>query len=75
MTYKRTYDIQENNQIVINLPDRFHSQKRVRVTIESIDEEREKKIALLKKATKDPLFLSDISEVDSDFRFSDNELK
>jgi hypothetical protein len=68
MTYKKTYDIQKNNQIVIDLPERFRSKKKVRVTIEDIDETREEKISLLKKAASDPIFLSDISEINSDFR-------
>jgi hypothetical protein len=75
MTYKKTYNVQKNNQLVINLPDRFHSKKKVRVTIEDVDENRDEKISLLKKAASDPIFLSDIAEIDSDFRYSDNELK
>ncbi len=75
MTFEKTYDVQKNNQIVINLPVRFQSKKKVRVTIEDIDENREEKIALLKKAAVDPIFLSDIAEIESDFRYSDNEQK
>ena len=75
MTYKKTYDVQKNNQLVIKLPDRFRSKKKVRVTIEDIDENRDEKIYLLKKAASDPIFLSDIAEIDSDFRYSDNEMK
>jgi hypothetical protein len=71
MTFEKTYDVQKNNQIVINLPVRFQSEKKVRVTIEDIDENREEKIALLKKAAVDPIFLSDIAEIESDFRYSD----
>lgn len=75
MTYKKTYNIQKNNQLVIDLPDSFRSKKKVRVTIEDIDEHRNEKISLLKKAASDPIFLSDIAEIDSDFRYSDSELK
>jgi len=46
----------------------------VRVIIEDIDEIREGKIAMLKKASSDPLFLSNIVETVSDFENSDNEL-
>jgi hypothetical protein len=74
MTFEKTYDIQKNNQLIINLPDRFKSKKMVRVIIEDIDEIREGKIAMLKKASSDPLFLSDIVETVSDFENSDNEL-
>ena len=74
MTFEKTYDVQKNNQLIINLPDRFKSRKKVRVIIEDIDENRDVKIALLKKASTDPLFLSDIAETLSDFENSDNEL-
>jgi len=73
MTFEKTYDVQKNNQLIINLPERFKSKKRVRVIIEDIDENRDIKIALLKKASTDPLFLSDIAETVSDFENSDNE--
>lgn len=74
MTFEKTYDVQKNNQLIINLPDRFKSIKKVRVIIEDIDENRDVKIAMLKKASTDPLFLSDIAETVSDFENSDNEL-
>ena len=74
MTYEKIYVVQKNNQLVINLPDRFRAEKKVKVTIEDVDESWDKKIALLKKAASDPIFLSDIAEVASDFRYSDNEL-
>jgi len=75
MTYKKTYDIQKNNQLVIDLPEKFRSKKKVSVTIEDIDENRNEKISLLKRAAIDPMFLSDIAEIDYDFRYSDNEPK
>jgi hypothetical protein len=73
MTFEKAYDI-HNNQLVINLPEKFKTRKRVKVIIEDIDEERELKIEMLKKATKDPLFLADIADVNSDFEYSDREL-
>lgn len=74
MTFEKTYEVQKNNQLIINLPERFKSKKRVKVIIEDVDDVRQDKIELLKKASKDPLFLSDINEVSSDFEDSDNEL-
>jgi hypothetical protein len=44
------------------------------VIIEDIDEKRDAKIALLQKAATDPLFISDIIEITSDFEPSDIEL-
>ena len=74
MTFEKTYNVQGNNQLVINLPERFKSRKRVRVIIEDIDENRDAKIEMLKKASTDPIFLSDIDEISSDFEISDSEV-
>ncbi|TVQ84271.1 MAG: hypothetical protein EA393_14565 [Bacteroidetes bacterium] len=74
MTFEKTYDIQKDNQLIIKLPVRFRSKKRVKVIIEDVDDSRQEKIKLLSNASKDPLFLSDINEVNSDFADSDNEL-
>lgn len=73
MTFEKTYEIQKDNRLVILLPDRFKSKKRVKVIIEDVDETRQDRIEMLKKASEDPLFLSDINEIISDFDDSDNE--
>jgi hypothetical protein len=70
MTFEKTYEVQKDNQLIIKLPDRFKEKKRVRVIIEEIEESREEKIKLLKKASKDPIFLSDINEISADFESS-----
>jgi len=74
MTFKQTYEIQKNNQLLIKLPDGFKKKKRVMVIIEDIKEEQEDKFKLMKKAAKDPLFLADIEEVNEDFKNIDKEL-
>ena len=74
MTFEKTYEIKKDNRLIIKLPERFRSIKRVKVIIEDVDESRLEKINLLKKAPNDPLFLSDINEVNSDFKDSDREL-
>jgi len=74
MTFEKTYEIKKDNQLIIKLPERFRSKKRVKVTIEDVDESRQEKINLLKKASNDPLFISDVNEVNSDFKDSDREL-
>lgn len=73
MTHKQTYEIQKDNRLIIDLPSRFRNKKRVRVTIEDIDEEIDTRIIHLKKASMDPLFLADIEEVSSDFMNIDKE--
>ncbi len=74
MTFEKTYEVKKDNRIIIKLPERFKSKKRVKVIIEDVDDSRQEKIKLLRKASKDPLFLSDINEVNSDFADSDYEL-
>lgn len=75
MTFEKVYIVQENNQLIIRLPERFKSGKVVRVFVEDVSEKRQEKIEKMKKASKDPLFLEDVKEIYSDFENSDNELK
>ncbi len=72
MTFEKTYEI-KNNELTIKLPKRFKSIKKVRVIIEDVETERNKKIQLLKKASSDPLFNADVEEIKEDFRFPDKE--
>ncbi|MDZ7778084.1 MAG: hypothetical protein U5L09_21930 [Bacteroidales bacterium] len=74
MTFENIYEVKKDNQLIINLPERFRSKKKVKVIIEDIEESRQNKIKLMKQASKDPLFLSDINEINSDFMDSDREL-
>lgn len=73
MTYKKTYEVKKNNQLIIELPDQFKMKKKVMVIIEDIDDEQEDKIDLMKKASNDPLFLADIAEISADFENIDKE--
>ena len=72
MTFEKTCVI-KNNELTIKLPKNFRSVKKVRVIVEEVENERSKKIKLLKKASTDPLFNSDIEEIKNDFRYSDKE--
>ncbi len=62
MTFEKTYEVQKDMQLIIQLPERFISKKRVKVIVEEISESRRESIKLLRKASKDPLFLSDIGQ-------------
>ncbi len=73
MTFEKTYELNNKKQLIIRLPDSFKSKKRVKVTVEDADDDKATKIALLKKASKDPLFLSDIQEIQDDFKYADSE--
>jgi hypothetical protein len=56
-----------NNEIVIHLPDNFAHHKKVMVTVENQIVSKSDKIALLKMAAADPLFLADVREISDDF--------
>ncbi|MGB3079210.1 MAG: hypothetical protein WBB31_09060 [Saprospiraceae bacterium] len=73
MTIKRIYEINSKNQVVINLPDDFKHSKRVLVTVEDSIDNMASKLELLKQASIDPLFLSDIMEINEDFSHIDSE--
>jgi hypothetical protein len=73
MTFEKTYEI-KNNELTIKLPKKFKTIKTVRVIVEEVETNRDKKIRLLKKAISDPLFNSDIEDIKQDFLFSDKEV-
>ena len=55
------------------MTDRFKQKRKVRIIIEDNDDEMGNKVNLLKKAFKDPLFLTDIGEISADFESIDKE--
>lgn len=71
-TFKKKYKVKDN-QLVIDLPKTFDDISSVIVTIEEDLNDHQKKIKLMKKASKDPLFLADIKEVNDDFKFADSD--
>ena len=73
MTLKQVCNI-NNNQLIINLPEKFSGRKKVMVIVEDIDDFVMDKNQLMKKAATDLLFLQDINEVNEDFDFIDNEI-
>jgi hypothetical protein len=72
MTLKQVYSV-NNNQLIINLPEKFNGKKQVMVIVEDIDEVQLDKYSLMKQASIDLLFLSDIKEISSDFKNIDSE--
>jgi len=65
MTHRQLYKVTDT-QLVITLPGAFKN-KQVRVTIDDKVVSEKDKIALMEMAVKDPLFLSDMKEVNDDF--------
>ncbi len=72
MTFRQICTV-KNNQIVITLPPDFENQKQVTVVIDDVIDSRIQKIAQLREASIDPLFLADIEEIHKDFDSIENE--
>lgn len=73
MTVKQIHKI-KGDQLIIDLPESLKSSgKEVLVTIEDTTTIQEKKIALMKKAANDPIFLKDLEDIKSDFESIDFE--
>jgi len=72
MTYKQVCSV-DNNQVVVKLPANFGNNKQVTVLIDDQVDSRDQKLAQLKDALNDPLFISDISEINKDFDSIDSE--
>ncbi|HBX49565.1 MAG: hypothetical protein A2275_11570 [Bacteroidetes bacterium RIFOXYA12_FULL_35_11] len=73
MIYRQTYELGNDNRILVTLPEQFRNFKKVLVVVENTDDEKEKKLLLIQQAAKDPLFMTDISEVNEDFKHIDKE--
>jgi hypothetical protein len=67
MTLRKIIEIPFSHQLVILLPKGFHNKKKVLVTIDDIPESNSKKMDEMLAASKDPLYLNDMQEVNSDF--------
>ena len=65
MTHSQFYKVTDS-KLVITLPPEFRN-KQVLVTIDDKVATEKDKITLMKLAAKDPLFLSDLKEVNDDF--------
>ena len=72
MTLRKIVDI-INNQIVIALPENFRGSKKALVIVNDAVSSKEEKLALMKQASSDVLFLSDIKEIGDDFGSIDHE--
>jgi hypothetical protein len=65
----------KDNRLIINLPKTFKEGKQVLVIIDDDLNLRADKIALMQKASSDPLYLADLAEIEEDFDFADSEEK
>ena len=71
MIHSQYYKVTDS-KIVITLPPVFRN-KKVLVTIDDKTSAEIDKIALMKLAAKDPLYLSDLKEVNDDFEGIEHE--
>lgn len=72
MTFSRVYS-NINDTISIQIPKQFKGKKKILITINDINVEFEKKIALMKEAINDKMFIDDLKEVNEDFDAINNE--
>ena len=71
MTASQVYSI-NNNQIIIDLPEKFRGKEKLLITIDDHVETKSEKLIKMKNAQNDPLFLADIKEVEKDFEAIEN---
>ena len=72
MTYRQICPV-NNNHVVVPLPPDFKNKKQVTVIVDDEVDTNSQKLVQLKQATNDPLFLSDIKEIQLDFSSIDHE--
>ena len=74
MIVKQIYETDNKSQLTINIPENFRHKRHVLVVIDDAVDSMSDKMDLMKKASKDPLFLADIDLISKDFNNSDSEL-
>ena len=72
---RRTMKVPVNRELRITLPDHVSENQNVEVIllIGTEDNEKQRKIAMMKEAMSDQLFLDDLKEVSEDFAHLDTE--
>jgi len=73
MIVKQIYSTKNKVQLMIKLPENFIGKDRILVVLDDSVDTKAKKMALMKKASKDPLFLADISSVSKEYKDIDSD--
>jgi len=73
MIVKQVYKTNNKRQLLINLPENFRNKTQILVVLDDSINSESNKLELMKIASKDPLFKTDIDEVSRDFKHSDDE--
>ena len=63
MIVKQIYNTKNKSQLMIKLPEDFIGKDRILVVLDDSVDTKAKKMRLMKKASKDPLFIADISTI------------
>ena len=71
MTASQVYST-NNNQIIIDLPEKFRGKEKLLITIDDHIETKSEKLVKMKNAQNDSLFLADIKEIEKDFEAIEN---
>jgi hypothetical protein len=74
MIVKQIYKTENKSQLMINIPENFRNKKLLLVVLDDSVDTKADKTDLIRKASKDPLFLSDLDSISKDFRNIDLEL-
>ncbi len=75
MAIEQIADVADSGKLTIQLPPSITNRKKVKVIINYIDDTLENKINLLKKASLDKDFVSDMEEVNKDFEFAESNIQ
>ena len=71
MTHRQLYRVSDT-KLVITIPPAFNN-KQVLITIADVQSADQDKKILMKQAAQDPLYLSDLKEVNGDFENIEHE--
>lgn len=75
MIEKRIYQTKNKKQLVIRIPEKFRDKNKLLIVIDDSVDSRSEKMKLMRKASDDHLFKSDIEEISNDFKHSDREIQ
>jgi len=67
MIVKQVYKIDHKSQLLINIPENFRDKRQILVVLDDSVNSKADKIALMKIASSDPVFLEDIESISRDF--------
>ncbi|HED37328.1 MAG TPA: hypothetical protein ENI76_03665 [Ignavibacteria bacterium] len=73
MRHRQIYEVPTDKRIIIKLPQTFNNKKKILVILDDSVDIQTQKLEQLRKAPNDPLFMTDMKEVEKDFSSIDSE--